>query len=167
LLLVSDIARRLSIANPMLSVEEILEKGEGIILIDEIEQHLHPKWQRNILSALEKTFPNLQFIITTHSPQVLSGTIKENVFILDNFKISKRKPYVEGRDSNSILEDAFNFSKYSPEIKSKIDDFYELLEKDIKQAEKILNSIKEKFGESDSEVKRATMYLEDEKEDLE
>ncbi|TAE76241.1 MAG: hypothetical protein EAZ85_00515 [Bacteroidetes bacterium] len=167
LLLICDIARRLSIANPMFSIEEILEKGEGIVLIDEIEQHLHPKWQRNILSALEKTFPNIQFIVTTHSPQVLSGTKKENVFILDNFKVSQQKPYVEGRDSNSILEDAFNFSKYSPEIKSKIDDFYHFLQNNIEKAEEILNSIKEKFGEFDLEVKRATMYLEDEKEDLE
>lgn len=62
--MVGDIARRLSIANA--SAENILE-GEGIVLIDEIDLHLHPSWQAVILPVLLNTFPNLQFIVTTHS----------------------------------------------------------------------------------------------------
>lgn len=69
--MVGDIARRLSIANA--SAENILE-GEGIVLIDEIDLHLHPSWQAVILPVLLNTFPNLQFIVTTHSSKVLGET---------------------------------------------------------------------------------------------
>ncbi|MEN6351348.1 MAG: AAA family ATPase [Syntrophomonas sp.] len=66
--MIGDLARRMAIANP--DAEDPLKCG-GIVLIDEIELHLHPEWQRIIVPALRKTFPNIQFIITTHSPQVL------------------------------------------------------------------------------------------------
>jgi predicted ATP-binding protein involved in virulence len=65
LAMAGDLARRLAIANPGLS--DPLE-GKGIVLIDEIELHLHPKLQREIIPSLKDTFPNCQFIITTHSP---------------------------------------------------------------------------------------------------
>ncbi|WP_243406916.1 AAA family ATPase [Cuspidothrix issatschenkoi] len=51
----------------------LLGKGTGIILIDEIDLHLHPQWQRIVISSFRKTFPKCQFIVTTHSPQVLKG----------------------------------------------------------------------------------------------
>jgi predicted ATP-binding protein involved in virulence len=69
LALVADIARRLVLLNP--SLDDPLQ-GNGIVLIDEIDLHLHPKWQQSVIPSLQKTFPNIQFIITTHSPQVLS-----------------------------------------------------------------------------------------------
>lgn len=67
--LVGDLARRLAIAND--GSPDALN-GSGIALIDEVELHLHPAWQRDILPRLMETFPNLQFIITTHSPLVLA-----------------------------------------------------------------------------------------------
>lgn len=48
------------------------QQTEGIVLIDEVDVHLHPKWQQTILSQLRDAFPCIQFIVTTHSPQVLS-----------------------------------------------------------------------------------------------
>jgi len=69
LALVADIARRLVLLNP--SLDDPLQ-GNGIVLIDEIDLHLHPKWQQSVIPNLLKTFPNIQFIVTTHSPQVLS-----------------------------------------------------------------------------------------------
>ena len=71
--LFGDIARRLILLNPKL--DNPLE-GQGIVLIDEIELHLHPKWQQSVLLNLPKSFPNIQFIVTTHSPQVLSTVDK-------------------------------------------------------------------------------------------
>ncbi len=63
--LVGDIARRLAMMNPAL--ENPLE-GFGIVMIDEIDLHLHPNWQRAIVGNLNRTFPNCQFVLTTHSP---------------------------------------------------------------------------------------------------
>lgn len=80
LMLVADIARRLAILNPGASSPEGVLKGNGIVLIDEIDLHLHPAWQRMVIPGLRATFPNCQFFATTHSPQVLSNVPKENVF---------------------------------------------------------------------------------------
>lgn len=67
--LVGDIARRMVMLNP--ARERPLE-GQGIILIDEIDLHLHPEWQQLVIPRLQSVFCNIQFIITTHSPQVLT-----------------------------------------------------------------------------------------------
>ncbi len=102
LLLVADLAWRLSIANP--SLPDPLT-GSGIVLIDEVDLHLHPQWQRAVLPGLRKAFPNLQFIVTTHSPQVLSRVPSRNVILLKDFQVVGATPPTFGRDANSILEE--------------------------------------------------------------
>ncbi len=77
--LIGDIAHRLSIANPR--KRNPLE-GEGVILIDEIDLHLHPAWQRRAVTNLTKVFPNVQFVVTTHSPQILSEVAPESIRLL-------------------------------------------------------------------------------------
>lgn len=74
-----DIARQLSIAGP----GDALGKGEAIILIDEIDVHLHPKWQRRIVPALEDLFPSCQFIATTHSPFVIQAAGRNRITFIE------------------------------------------------------------------------------------
>lgn len=90
LALVSDIARRLVILNP--NLDNPLN-GKGIVIIDELDLHLHPKWQQSIIGNLEKTFPNLQFIISTHSPLILTTVTAEQIKILE-------EDYVSSPDTN-------------------------------------------------------------------
>ncbi len=97
--LVGDIARRLAMMNPAL--ENPLE-GEGIVLIDEIDMHLHPTWQRSVIGNLNKTFPNCQFILTTHSPIVVSETPHLLVYALDDGEITKLNN-LYGMDVNDVL----------------------------------------------------------------
>jgi predicted ATP-binding protein involved in virulence len=97
--LVGDIARRLAMMNPAL--ENPLE-GEGIVLIDEIDMHLHPTWQRSVIGNLNKTFPNCQFILTTHSPIVISETPNLLVYALDDGEIT-RLNNLYGMDVNDVL----------------------------------------------------------------
>jgi predicted ATP-binding protein involved in virulence len=78
LALAGDLARRLAIANPGLA--DPLQ-GSGVVLIDEIELHLHPAWQRKVIPVLTDTFRNCQFIVTTHSPQVLSQVKPDGIYI--------------------------------------------------------------------------------------
>lgn len=80
--IVSDIAYRMAILNPQLG-KEILDDTPGIVLIDEIEVHLHPKWQQSILRILKEIFPKVQFIITTHSPMVVSTTLENEAIELE------------------------------------------------------------------------------------
>jgi predicted ATP-binding protein involved in virulence len=81
LAMVMDIAARMGEANP--DEDNILETG-GVVLIDEVDQHLHPSWQQRILADLTRTFPNVQFIVTTHSPQVLSTVSSKSIRLLEH-----------------------------------------------------------------------------------
>jgi predicted ATP-binding protein involved in virulence len=100
LALVLDLARRLSQANPLL--EDPLRDGEAIVLIDEIDLHLHPKWQRTIVDLLTGVFPHCQFIATTHSPQVVAAVEPEQVLLLTRTDVVHPDRSL-GMDSNWIL----------------------------------------------------------------
>lgn len=80
--LVADIAYRCAKLNPHLG-EDACEKTNGIVMIDEVDIFLHPAWQQRILGDLHAAFPNIQFIVTTHSPQVVSTVPRESVRIID------------------------------------------------------------------------------------
>jgi predicted ATP-binding protein involved in virulence len=138
--------------------EEILS-GPGIVLIDEIELHLHPAWQRNIIPALTATFPNIQFIVTTHSPQVLSNVESKSVFILEDFKLVEKTPATKGKDSNSILWEIFGVEERPEEIKNLLKQFYNALEDDTEKAESLLNVLVSMLGNDDKEVQRAKYHL--------
>jgi len=80
--LTADIAYRAIKLNPHLGERAVLDT-EGIVLIDELDMHLHPKWQRHIVEDLKRTFPRIQFIVTTHSPFIVQSLKKEEVISLD------------------------------------------------------------------------------------
>lgn len=117
LALVGDLARRLSIANPAL--KNPLE-GEGIVLIDEIDLHLHPQWECEILAKLQKAFPNCQFIVTTHSPLVLSRLEPENIYALSMESgkgIAAEHPLLsKGLSVNDILSSLMDTVKHRDQV---------------------------------------------------
>jgi len=158
ILLVSDIAHRLALANPELKNCLL---GTGIILIDEIDLHLHPAWQREVISCLLKTFPNLQFITTTHSPQVLSNINPENIFIIEDFNFVEITPNTFGNDSNTILWDIFGVSERPEHTKAKLEKLYEIIEEDDKQdeAKELLNELILQLGDNNSEILRAKLHF--------
>lgn len=98
--IVLDLARRLSQANPKLA--DPVKQGVAIILIDELDLHLHPKWQRTIVEQLTTTFQNCQFIATTHSPQIVAAVEPEHVLLLSDAGVF-RPDRTFGMDSNWIL----------------------------------------------------------------
>ncbi len=100
LALVLDLARRLSQANPGLA--DPTKQGEAVVLIDELDLHLHPKWQRTIVDRLTNTFPRCQFIATTHSPQIVAAVEPEQVLLLSATEVV-RPDRTLGMDSNWIL----------------------------------------------------------------
>lgn len=102
--LFGDIARRLAIANENLG--NPLE-GNGIILIDEIDLHLHPSWQRKICHALVQTFPNCQFVVTTHSPQILGELKTDEIWLLNDFNVY-RPDSSFGLTSDQILDEVMD-----------------------------------------------------------
>ena len=163
LMLVSDIVRRqilLFDLNQMPVFEtkeeptiENIQQSEGIVLIDEIELHLHPKWQRNILPALTKTFPNIQFIVTTHSPQVASSVPNNSIFVIEDFKLVEATQHTFGRDTNSLLWELFATTERPKETQELIAECAKLivLEK-YSEAQEKLDVLTAQLGEKDSDI---------------
>ncbi|AXW87007.1 AAA family ATPase [Lonsdalea quercina] len=154
LALILDITRRLAALNPD-SENPLL--CSGIVLIDEIDLHLHPEWQRNIIKKLETAFPNCQFIVTTHSPQIISEIKHDQIFILGkdesgNFNcFSPDQSY--GLTSNDVLNEIMKTGDKtlvrSPEVQNGIDEIFSLISKgDLESASrKIAEMEKELHGE--------------------
>lgn len=157
--LVGDLARRLAIANPALN--QPLE-GEGIVLIDEIDLHLHPEWQHLIIPRLLETFPNCQFIITTHSPQVLSHVPSKSLWCLSQKNGSTVAVQPEGsygHDSNFLLKTLFG-SKYRPEeIDQDFVNLFDLIKGDKKAARNLLSELKNKIEGDTPDLIRAEALL--------
>ena len=112
LALVMDFARRLAQANPHL--ENPLE-AEAILMIDELDLHLHPTWQQKIIPDLRKVFPNTQIIATTHSPEIVTTVDHNQVWILEDYQI-KPCPYpTKGRQSSDIVRDVLGLNNLRPD----------------------------------------------------
>lgn len=122
--LVGDIARRLammnqSLANPLL--------GDGIVLIDEVDLHLHPKWQRNLVRQLSETFPNCQFVLTTHSPLVISDAKDLLCYVLSEGELQECNG-LYGLDANQVLLSVMDTDVRNTQIQQRLDRLFEFLQ---------------------------------------
>lgn len=129
--MIGDLARRLTIANP--SLHNPLE-GKGIVLIDEVELHLHPKWQSEVVRKLGEIFPNCQFIVTTHSPQVIREVQQDSVFLLSvdhdgTISVSNPKRTI-GLSSSDILTEVMDSSIIHQGFQQSLDAVYRYIEKE-------------------------------------
>src|SRR5262249_346939 len=147
--LAADLARRLAIAYP--DHPDALQ-GEAVVLIDEIELHLHPSWQRRVLGALRSTFPNCQLIVTTHSPQVLSEVPNEAVVLVDNFQLVRPGAPTAGRDSNAILTEVMETGERPAAQLATIQEISALLDKGDHAAARVrLDGLAREVSERDRE----------------
>lgn len=105
--LVGDIAFRMAALNPQM-LGEVTAKTPGIVLIDEIDQHLHPYWQKNILNCLTRIFPKVQFIVTTHSPNVISSALGTNLILLDDTGMREESKMLSIREHAADIFDSLN-----------------------------------------------------------
>ncbi len=160
LAMVGDLARRLAIANP--GLPDPLQ-GSGVVLIDEIELHLHPKWQREIIPALTRTFPNCQFIVTTHSPQVISQVKPEGIYILertDEGIVAMRPESSYGRDTNRILEDLMDTPERPQKIKESLLELFRLIAKgELDSARQLHQKIADEIGADEPELVGASVSI--------
>jgi predicted ATP-binding protein involved in virulence len=161
LTIIGDIARRLAICNPAL--ENPLE-GEGIILIDEIDAHLHPKWQRGIIPKLEHTFPNCQFFIATHSPQIISDVKSENIYLLQQDAagevIAVHPEGTYGRDTNQILEDVMGVSDRPEWTKQELRQLFRLIDSgDLTAARDLKTQLEHRIGPDEPKFARADVLI--------
>ena len=160
LAMAGDLARRLAISQPSRALP--LE-GSAVVLIDEIEQHLHPSWQRRILPLLTQTFPNCQFIVTTHSPQIVSQVQPKSIYILEKMGddiIAKHPESSFGRDSNRILEDLMGVPERPLEIKEKLLELFRVInDGDLERAKAMQQEIAAEIGEDEPELVKASVSI--------
>ena len=158
--LIADIAYRMAILNPQL-LNKVLVETEGIILIDEVDLHLHPKWQKRILKDLMDIFPKVQFIVSTHAPEVINSVKKGSVVILRNNEVINATDETYGKDANTILREVMEVSSRPDIIRFLFEKFYELLDSgEWKMAEEIIGQLEKEIGNNDPEINACRVRLE-------
>jgi predicted ATP-binding protein involved in virulence len=157
--MIGDLARRLAIANP---VRENPLDGEGIVLMDEIDLHLHPKWQRRVVPKLTDVFPRCQFLVSTHSPHVMTHVQPENLFLLrqtDTNLAAERPSESYGKNVDRILEDLMGLETTRPDpVSEKLQHIYDLIDREnLDTAKAQIDELKNKIGEDPDLVKASVL----------
>ena len=150
LALVFDLTRRLAMANP--DSDDPIAEGKALVMIDEIEQHLHPKWQRHVVRHLREIFKNCQFVFTTHSPQVIGQVKAEHlrlIYIDENGKISlTHSSQSFGMDSSWILQNIMGVPARDYETEQKLAAVYDAVDSSsYKQARVQAESLRNEIGD--------------------
>ena len=158
--MVGDMARRMAIANPL---RDNPLDGEGIILIDEIDLHLHPKWQRMVVPQLIKVFPNCQFLISTHSPHVITHVQPESLLLLNMTKggLEFLRPSDSyGKTVERVLEDIMGLETTRPDkVNKALGKIYEQIDRgDLALANEAIGKLGAKIGE-DPELVKARVLI--------
>ena len=122
--MVFDIAYRMAVLNPFM--KDDIAKASGIVLIDEIDMHLHPKWQWNIINALRNVFPNVQFIAATHSPILFASAKDVWLIDVDAEEIEYSHSHY-GIDINTSLKTYQETIEMPVEVKQKADAFHDAM----------------------------------------
>jgi predicted ATP-binding protein involved in virulence len=157
--IVSDVARRAAQLHPQPD-RNILDNATGVVVIDEIDLHMHPGWQRTVIPNLRRTFPKIQFIVTTHSAEVLSSVDNENVRALESDGVRDTELYVMGRDSNSILVDTMRAGERPPGGADLLRNLYEAVDGgNFQRAEELLVEARELWGPHDAHLAEVEAQL--------
>lgn len=145
--MVADIAYRCVLLNPYLELDAT-KRSPGIVLIDELDLHLHPKWQRTFISKLKETFPKIQFITTTHSPFIVQSLVNKELIDLQgkNMNDDYLKIGLEDIVEGEMGVKESNRSERFLEMKKVADEYYKLIikGKEVNNPNEV-NTIKEKL----------------------
>ncbi len=149
--LIADIAYRMALLNPNL-LDSVLETP-GIVLIDEIDMHLHPLWQKKIIGDLITIFPNVQFVVTTHSPSVLANVRKEHIRLLDHYELFDPQNNTYGRSVEDILREIMGVDVRPSEVAELLNAFDHAIDiADLDIATKYLEQLRKVLGNNAKEV---------------
>ncbi len=159
LALVMELAFRCYLLNPHLGVTAP-QTTPGVVLIDEVDLHLHPSWQTHILNDLRRAFPHIQFIVTTHAPLVISQIGDCSIFSLSEQQIYDF-PSQNGRDANYILQE-MEVTPMATTTQNMLNKYIALIDNGQGLSEEALNtrqSLEKVLGKNHAELQRADMLL--------
>lgn len=151
LAMTGDIARRMVLAD---AVSDAPLEQEAIVLIDEIELHLHPALQRTVIPSLRRVFPHTQFVVSTHSPQVIASVQRRSVRLLEDFALKPLEAEVWRRDTNRILEGVFGDPGRPPEVAAKLNRLRSAVDADrVDDARALIDELRKLLeGDDDPDV---------------
>lgn len=159
LALVADIAVKAALLNPQLD-DAVLTETDGVVLIDELDLHLHPRWQRHVVADLKRTFPKIQFFASTHSPQVIGETPHEEIIVLKNNGTWIRPDASIGLSSNEVLTEIMGTTIVNWEAEKKFKDIANLIEDgDFEGAQSLIAACRNQLGEV-PELETSEVYME-------
>jgi len=157
--LVADIAYRMATLNPQLGTE-VLIKGDGVVLIDEVDLHLHPAWQQKVIDNLMDIFPKVQFIVSTHAPAIISSVKTDTLRILSDKEVCLTDNQVYGKDVNSVMKEIMGVNDRPDQFVKLFEQFYRLLsEKKYDEAGAVLDKLDEDRGYHDPEIAKCRVKL--------
>lgn len=163
--LVADLARRLAMIGERKGKSASVSLAlPAWVLIDEIELHLHPAWQRDVLTRLQRTFPNAQFIVTTHSPLVLADVPASNVRLLtrngEELLVTEPPAPTAGRDTNAILEEVMGTCERPDKQRDELRHIADLVDHNhLTAARKAVNRLADTLTDRDAEIVRLRSIL--------
>lgn len=160
--MVADIAYRCVRLNTHLG-HAAARQTPGIVIIDEVDMHLHPAWQQTILQSLQQAFPLIQFVVTTHSPQVLSTVRRENIRIIQSgqaAELTAEKPLAKtyGEHSGNVLHSVMSVDPLPPIAEKKdLQKLTELVDSGLYESAEAIDLIQEltqTLGEQNPQLQR-------------
>ena len=172
--MIGDLAWRAAQLNPHLG-DKVLDQTPGVVLIDELELHLHPSWQRQVVKTLRELFPSVQFIATTHSPQIIGHMPPQFLQLLVRESEGRIRavavPQPLGMDSNWILEQIMDTPEREPETHGRLAEIFAAIdEEDFALARRRMRDLERMVGlfpelqGARSMVDRLEILLADEKD---
>lgn len=164
--IVLDLSFRCMLLNKGIYGLEACAKTEGTVLIDEIDLHLHPTLQAVVMKGLQNAFPNIQFIITSHAPMIMSSIPFEEGNKIIKLTYSESNGYeanetkLFGMDASTIIETELNIPSRDANVQSSLDEIFDLIdEEDIESAKAKLNVMKSKFNGTLPELAKAESMI--------
>lgn len=164
--IVLDLSFRCMLLNKGIYGLEACAKTEGTVLIDEIDLHLHPTLQAVVMKGLQNAFPNIQFIITSHAPMIMSSIPFEEGNKIIKLTYSESNGYeanetkLFGMDASTIIETELNIPSRDANVQSSLDEIFDLIdEEDIESAKAKLNVMKSKFDGTLPELAKAESMI--------
>ena len=157
--LVADLAIKAVTQNAYLSSKDVLGRTPGLALIDELDVHLHPKWQRRVARDLKETFPSIQFVCTSHSPQVIGELLPEEIRCLEGTEVTTPARSF-GIDSSRILEELMDTTPRNESVETLLSRLSDMIGRDdLDGARDLLPEVEAKLGPDDPEVTRARAMI--------
>jgi predicted ATP-binding protein involved in virulence len=144
---------------------QILQHTSGLVMIDEIDVHLHPKWQRQVVDDLKNTFPAIQFVCTTHSPIITSEVEAKCIRFLEyeaenGGTISTIPSESYGLDANRVLDELMGASERNKEVTQNLHKMFQLIDdEDFDMARQAMIPLITKIGDRDPEITRAQTLI--------